>query len=350
MKYQQLGQSDLKVSRICLGSMTWGQQNTEAEAHQQLDFATAQGVNFIDTAEMYPVPPKEETYTLTEQYIGSWLGKRGKRDDIVLASKIAGPSRGNDHQEYMRGGSRFTKAQIIAACEASLKRLQTDYLDIYQMHWPERKVNYFGRLGLADLEGDPKDATPLEESVEAMQTLVKAGKIRYFGLSNDTPWGVAECLRLARERGLPRVLTVQNPYSLLNRSYEIGMAEMSLRENVPLLAYSPLAFGMLTGKYRHGAKPQGARLTEFARFQRYNKPQAFAAVEKYAAIADAAGISLTTLALAFVNQRAFVGSNIIGATNLAQLEEDIASAEVTLSADTLEAIENVHAVISNPCP
>lgn len=349
MEMRPLGNTGMNVSVICLGTMTWGEQNTLAEAHEQLDYALAHGVNFIDTAEMYPVPPRAETYTHTEEIIGRWIAARGRRDDFILASKAAGPSRANDNQHYIRGGARFTKAQIFAACDASLRRLQTDYLDLYQLHWPERHVNYFGVLGLAEVN-DPPDATPLAETLEALQELVQAGKIRAFGLSNETPWGLMECLRLANYHDLPRAASVQNPYNLLNRSYEVGMAEISIRENVGLLAYSPLAFGVLSGKYRRGARPEGARLTLFERFQRYNKPAGAAAVERYAKIADGAGISLAALALAFVNQRRFVASNIIGATTMAQLQENINSHAVKLSADILDAIDSVHAEISNPCP
>lgn len=349
MEKRQLGMTNMKVSIIGLGTMTWGEQNTQAQAFQQLDYATNMGVNFIDTAEMYPVPPREDTYARTETIIGHWLAQRGRRDDLVIASKIIGPARGNDQQDYIRGGPRFTKKQIHEACDASLKRLKTDYLDVYQLHWPERHVNNFGRLGLPEVN-DPDNAIALEESLEAMQLLVQAGKIRHFGLSNETPWGVMECLRLHRYHQLPRVVSVQNPYSLLNRSYEVGLSEISIREKVGLLAYSPLAFGVLTGKYRHGAKPEGARLTLFERFQRYSKPAGFTATERYAKIAEEAGMSLATMALAFVNQRQFVTSNIIGATTLEQLVENIASHDVVLSTDMLAAIDAVHAEISNPCP
>lgn len=348
MQYRQLGNSDLNVSLICLGSMTFGEQNSEAEAHQQLDYAVAHGVNFIDTAEMYPVPPNGETYGRTEQYIGSWLAKQ-QRDKLIIASKIAGPSRANDNQNYIRGGSRFTREQIIAACDASLKRLQTDYLDLYQLHWPERQVNFFGQLGLTALD-EADDITPLQESLEALQTLQQQGKIRHFGLSNETPWGVMECLRLQRELDLPRVQSVQNPYNLLNRSYEVGLSEISLREQVGLLAYSPLAFGLLSGKYRTQPWPENGRLTLFERFKRYTKPKAFEAVERYAEIAEQADISLTALSLAFVNQQPFVASNIIGATNLTQLKQNIESVQVRLSDEVIAQINAVHAEISNPCP
>lgn len=349
MQYRKLGQTGIDVSVICLGTMTFGEQNSEAEAHAQLDYALERGVNFIDTAEMYPVPPCRETYTRTEQYLGSWLKRRGKRDDIILASKIAGPSRGDDGQDYIRGGSRFTRAQIHAACDASLARLHTDYLDLYQLHWPERRVNYFGRLGMSALD-DPADLTPLAETVAALDELVQAGKIRAYGLSNETPWGVMAHLRESEHAQRTRAVSIQNPYNLLNRSYEVGLAEISLRENIGLLAYSPLAFGLLSGKYRTKPWQPEWRIARYSRFTRYTKPQGFAAVERYAQIADQAGLSLTQMALAFVNSRPFVTANIIGATTLDQLAENISSIDITLSDDTLAAIDTIHAEISNPCP
>ena len=350
MEQRLLGKSGIKVSKIALGTMTWGEQNTEAQVHEQLDYALAHGVNLIDTAEMYPVPPRKETYATTERYIGSWIKARGRRDDFVLASKIAGPTSANRLESYIRNGNDFSRAQIFEACEASLKRLQTDYLDLYQLHWPERQVNFFGKLGVSELAAD-EAFTPLEEIVDALGELVKQGKIRAFGLSNDTPWGVMRYLQRHEQMpDLPRVASVQNPYNLLNRSYEVGLSEISLREQVPLLAYSPLAFGVLSGKYRHGAKPEGSRLALFERFQRYTKPKAAEAVERYAALAEAAGLTLTQLSLAFVSQQAFVASNIIGATTMAQLQENIATAEVVLSEEIVAAINEVHAEISNPCP
>lgn len=348
MEFRKLGQTGLDVSVICLGTMTWGEQNTESEAHQQLDYALAQGVNFIDTAELYPVPPNARTYGRTEQYIGSWLKARGKRDDIILASKIAGPTRAGDDAAYMRGGSQFSRTQIRQACDASLKRLNTDYLDLYQLHWPERKVNYFGRLGVETLAGEASFHT-FAEVLDSLDELVKAGKVRHIGLSNETPWGVMSALHAA-QNGLPRVASVQNPYNLLNRSYEVGLAEISLREETGLLAYSPLAFGVLSGKYRRKPWQPEWRISKFERFTRYTRPQGFAAVERYAQIAEDAGLSLAQMALAFVNSRAFVTSNIIGATTMEQLAENIASIDVKLSADTLAAIDAVHADISNPCP
>ncbi|MCP2040476.1 aryl-alcohol dehydrogenase-like predicted oxidoreductase [Neisseria sp. HSC-16F19] len=350
VEHSTLGRSGIAVSKICLGTMTWGEQNSEAEAHAQLDYALAHGVNFIDTAEMYPVPPGRETYTRTEQYIGNWIRARGRRDDFVLASKIAGPTGNNNLDSYIRGGNDFSRAQIIAACEASLQRLHTDYLDLYQLHWPERQVNFFGRLGVTDIDRK-EHFTPFEEIVDALQTLVAQGKIRAYGLSNETAWGTMRFLNLHEaDPSRPRPASVQNPYNLLNRSYEVGLSEVSLREDVPLLAYSPLAFGVLSGKYRHGALPENSRLALFSRFQRYTKPQGLAAVERYAAIAEEAGLSLTHLALAFVNSRPFVASNIIGATTLDQLQENLASVEVKLGEDVLAAIDAVHAEISNPCP
>ncbi|WP_107688106.1 NADP(H)-dependent aldo-keto reductase [Neisseria wadsworthii] len=350
MQQRPLGRSGIRVSKICLGTMTWGEQNTEAEAHEQLDYALANGVNFIDTAEMYPVPPRKETYTRTEQFIGNWIKARGRRDDFVLASKIAGPTGANGLERYIRGGNDFSRAQIFEACDASLKRLNTDYLDVYQLHWPERKTNFFGRLGVQAI-GEDERFTPFDEIVDALGELVKQGKIRAYGVSNETPWGTMRFLNEHdRNPALPRVASVQNPYNLLNRSYEVGMSEVSLREDVPLLAYSPMAFGVLSGKYRHGAVPENSRLALFQRFQRYTKPQGFAAVERYAKIADDAGMSLAVMSLAFVTQQAFVASNIIGATTMAQLRENIGSADVVLSGDVLDAINAVHAEISNPCP
>lgn len=331
--------------------MTWGEQNTEAQAHAQLDYALSQGVNFIDTAELYPVPPKAETYTATEQYIGSWIQARGKRDDFVLATKIAGPVGQNKVGDHIRGGSNdFSPRQIVEACNASLQRLKTDYIDLYQLHWPDRQANFFGKLGFSKPD-ETEQFEPFARIVETMQGLVREGKIRAYGLSNETPWGVMRHLNTHESLpDSPRVASVQNPYNLLNRSYEVGMAEISLREHIPLLAYSPLAFGRLTGKYRHGNRPDGARLTLFERFQRYNNSQGIAAAERYAQIAEAAGLTPATLALAFVNSRPFVAANIIGATSLEQLRENIDSVHVVLSEDVLAEIDKVHTEISNPCP
>lgn len=338
----------LPHSPICLGTMTFGEQNTEAEAHAQLDLARDYGVFAIDTAEMYPVPPSASTYGLTETYIGTWLHQRGGRDQIWLASKAAGPARGNDQQNYIRGGARFTYQQLIQACEDSLRRLQTDYLDLYQLHWPERSVNFFGKLGMNALNDSP-DVTPLEETLSALEALWRAGKIRAYGLSNETPWGVMKHVQSACPVPLA---SVQNPYSLLNRSYEVGLAECSLREGVGLLAYSPLAFGRLTGKYLQDKalwNPQW-RLAKFDRFVRYNTINAVPAVQKYAELAQSLNLSLTQMALAFVRQQPFVAMTIIGATNLEQLRENIESTHITLSPETLTKIDEIHAVYSNPCP
>lgn len=349
MLYRKLGNTDIDVSLICLGSMTWGQQNTEAEAHEQLSYALSCGINFIDTAELYAIPPRAETYGLTEQYIGSWLKKRGKRDDIIIASKVAGRSDGPDaFAKHIRKGPRLNKEHIHEAIDASLSRLQTDYIDLYQVHWPERKTNFFGQLGFEHFEND--DDISIHETLEALSEIVKQGKVRYIGISNETPWGLARYLELAKVYDLPRVVSVQNPYSLLNRSYEIGMAEFAFRESVGLLAYSPLGFGVLSGKYLNGKLPKNSRLDLFPSYQRYSNIQAVAATEAYAEIAHAYQVSLTQLALAFVNSRNFMTSNIIGATNMTQLKENIDSINVLLSSECIEAIERIHAKHPNPSP
>jgi aryl-alcohol dehydrogenase-like predicted oxidoreductase len=347
MQYRKLGNTPIDVSVICLGTMTWGEQNTEAEAHEQLDYALEQGVNFIDAAEMYPVPPRAETQGRTEAYIGSWLAARGRRDDIVLATKVTGRGDLNPGMEHMRGGARLSREHIREAIESSLQRLQTDYVDLYQIHWPERITNFFGQFGYRHVG---EDGIPIEETLSALGELVAEGKVRYIGLSNETPWGLMEFLRLAREQNLPRVVSIQNPYSLLNRSFEVGLAEMAIRENVGLLAYSPLAFGLLSGKYRGGARPEGARLTLFERFTRYQNPQAEAAVEAYVELAGQAGLDPAQMALAFVNTREFVTSNIIGATTMAQLKSNIASVDIDIDKPLRKAIEAIHARYTVPCP
>jgi aryl-alcohol dehydrogenase-like predicted oxidoreductase len=346
MQYRRLGRTDIEVSLLCLGTMTWGEQNTEQEAHQQLDKALDAGVNFIDTAEMYPVPPREETYGRTEQYIGSWLARRKNRDKVILASKVAGRA---DWLPYVRGGGNcFNRENIEAALDASLKRLQTDYLDLYQLHWPDRKTNFFGRLGF---EFDPDDnPVPIEETLQVLGDVVKSGKVRYIGLSNETPWGVMRFLHLAEKMDLPRVVSVQNPYSLLNRTYEVGLSEISHREDCGLLAYSPLGFGVLSGKYVNGARPEGARLTLYERFTRYSNPQAERATARYVALAQEHGLNPAQMALAYVNSRPFLTSNIIGATDLDQLQTNLDSVQVTLSEELLQKIEQIHTEIPNPSP
>lgn len=347
MKYSYLGNTNLEVSTICLGTMTWGEQNTEAQAHQQMDYALDHGVNFFDAAEMYPVPPKAETQGQTEAYIGSWFARSGNRERVTLASKVTGRS---SNFSYLGRGSetRLNREQIMAALEGSLKRLQTDYIDLYQLHWPERKTNFFGELGYQHTDHD--DAIALEETLAVLQEAQQAGKIRYIGLSNETPWGVMHSLRLHEDNGLPRVQSVQNPYNLLNRTYEVGLAEVSIRELCGLLAYSPLGFGVLSGKYRHGATPPNARLTMFERFQRYKTQAAAGAVEAYCDIAETHGLDPAQMALAYVNTRPFLTSNIIGATSMEQLKSNIDSVYVDLTPDVFEAIEAVHRRFPNPCP
>ena len=343
MKYSKLGNTNIDVSVICLGTMTYGEQNTEAEAHDQLDYAVSQGVNFLDAAEMYPVPPSEKTQGLTESYIGTWLKKRGQRDDLVIATKVSGPNM----QSYLRAGPRLSAKHIHQAVEDSLQRLQTDYIDLYQVHWPERQSNFFGKLGY---QHSTDEGIPIEETLRACGDLVTAGKVRHIGISNETPWGVAEYLRLAQQYDLPRIVSVQNPYSLLNRTFEVGLAEFACREQVGLLAYSPLGFGVLSGKYLGGAKPPGARLTLFEYFTRYTGEKGVGATQRYADIAAQAGLTTTTMALAYVNSREFVTANIIGATTQEQLQENIASIDVVLEESVLEAIELAHQDVPNPCP
>ena len=333
-----------EVSKICLGTMTWGQQNTEAEAHEQISYALERGINMLDAAEMYPVPPRAETQGRTEEYIGTWFKKTGLRDSYVLATKAAGP---NPEFHYLRGGPKFTKEQLIEAVNGSLRRLQTDCIDLYQLHWPDRYTNFFGQRGYLHRE---QPETPIEETLKALEDIVQSGKVRAIGLSNETPWGTMKFLELANREGLPRVESIQNPYSLLNRTYEIAMAEVSHREDVGLLAYSPLGMGLLTGKYRNGAKPEGSRMVVFERFTRYEGAETWEAAERYLQLADDHGINPTHMALAFVNARPFVVSNIIGATTMEQLKMNIDSLDVVLSKDVLQGIEAIQQAIPNPAP
>ena len=345
MKTRRLGRTDTEVSEICLGTMTWGEQNSERDAAEQLDLAIAEGINFIDAAEMYPVPPRAETQGLTEIYLGNWLAKRGRRDDLVIASKVAGPGNG---LTYMRNGPRLTRPHIRKACEDSLQRLQTDYIDLYQVHWPERNSNFFGKLGYQHQPDE--QSIPVEETLDALNELVDEGKIRHIGISNETPWGTAEYLRLSREHDWPRVVSIQNPYNLLNRTFEVGMAEIACREQVGLLAYSPLAFGVLTGKYLGGKRPDGARLSLYTRFARYTGKRGEEATQAYVDLAKKHGLSPAQMALAYVTGRDFVTSNIIGATSLEQLKENISSAALTLNDEVLSDIEALHGEFTYPCP
>jgi aryl-alcohol dehydrogenase-like predicted oxidoreductase len=347
MKYRKLGDTSIDVSVICLGTMTWGEQNTREQAFEQMDYALSRGVNFFDTAELYAIPPRAQTYGRTEQIIGEWLQSRGTRDQVILASKIAGP--GEDWIPYIRHGkTHFKRRDIGAAVDASLRRLQTDYLDLYQLHWPERQTNFFGKLGFEPTADD--DFTPLLETLEALAEQVEAGKIRHIGLSNETPWGVMQFLHHAEQAGLPRIVSVQNPYNLLNRSYEVGLAEISWRERAGLLAYSPLGFGVLSGKYLHAAKPAGARLSLFPDYTRYSNAAAITATDKYVSLAREHGLDPAQMALAYANSRPFLTSTIIGATQMAQLKSNIDSIDVTLSEDVLSAIEAIHNEHPNPCP
>ncbi|HCZ09580.1 MAG TPA: aldo/keto reductase [Flavobacteriaceae bacterium] len=345
MNYNLLPNTDIKVSKICLGTMTYGNQNTEAEGHQQMDYAVDQGVNFFDTAELYPVPANKHTQGDTESIMGSWFKKNGRRDKIILASKVAGPG---DYTKHIRKNLSFKKDHIDEAVNKSLKRLQTDYIDLYQLHWPERKTNFFGKRGYKHEPDDPWEEN-FEAILEALEENIKAGKIRYIGLSNENPWGIMRFLQAAKTPAT-KIITVQNPYSLLNRLFEGGSAEICHRENIGLLPYSPLGFGVLSGKYRHGKLPPNSRLALFERLARYSGKTSFEATERYAQLAEEVGLSLTDLSLAFVNDRSFVTSNIIGATTLEQLKENIASHRVRLSPDILEAIEAIHEEIPNPAP
>ncbi len=346
MEYRTLGDTGLRVSQICLGTMTFGEQNSEAEAHGQLDLAVERGVNFIDTAELYPVPPRGETQGLTEQYIGSWLKRRGRRDEVVIATKVCGPT---DWVPHIRDGqARLDRRNIATALEGSLRRLGTDYVDLYQVHWPERKTNYFGRLGYEHQEEE--SVTPIEETLEVLGDLVREGKVRAIGISNETAWGTMRYLAAAERAGLPRIVSIQNPYSLLNRTFEIGLAEIAIRERVGLLAYSPLGFGVLSGKYLEGRRPAGARLTRWERFDRYSNPQGVAATRQYVELARRHALDPAQMALSFVNSRPFLTSNIVGATTLEQLESNLASTELELKEDLLEEIEAIHTRHPNPCP
>ena len=346
MQYTQLPHTDLEVSKICLGTMTWGKQNTEEEGHQQMDYALDQGINFFDTAELYPVPAHPDRYAHTEIIIGNWFKKYGNRDKIVLGSKIAGKAA---FTKFIRT-TGFRKESVIEAVEGSLKRLQTDYMDLYQLHWPERTTNYFGQRGYEHSISDHwKDN--IHQVLETLRDLIKQGKIRHIGLSNETPWGTMRFLEESKVHAeLPRAITIQNPYSLLNRLFEVGLSEISMRENIGLLAYSPLGFGVLSGKYLGGKKPENARVTLFPSYGRYSGAKSQEATQQYYDLAKEHNLSLSQMALAFVNSRPFLTSNIIGATTMEQLKENIDSINVELNEDVLKGIEAIHQSNPDPAP
>ncbi len=345
MELRPLGDTGIEVSALCLGTMTFGEQNTEAEAHQQLDRAFERGVNFIDTAEMYSVPISARTQGLSERHVGSWLASsRVPRDHAVIATKVSGPRASMD---YLRDGPRLSAKHIHQAMDDSLRRLRTDYVDLYQAHWPERNTNYFGQLGYRS--GDDPDSIPIEETYEALRQLVEVGKARAIGVSNETPWGVSEYLRLARESSGPRVVSIQNPYNLLNRTFEVGLAEVAIRERCGLLAYSPLGFGVLTGKYQRDPPPE-SRLRRWSYFNRYSNPQAKAATAQYLELARKHGLSPAQMALAFIRKQAFVTSVIVGATTIQQLDENLASVDLDLPDPLPREIDAIHETQPNPAP
>ena len=346
MKYTILPNTNLKVSTICLGTMTFGNQNTESEAHEQLDYAVAQGINFIDTAEMYPIGGNAQIFGSTERHIGTWIKKIGasEREKLVIATKIAGPNRGLD---YIRQPLDFSKKSIHEAVELSLKNLQTDYIDLYQMHWPERVMNMFQKRGMQKLDTNWQDN--IFEVLTIFDGLIKEGKIKHIGVSNENPWGVMRFLVESEKHGLPRIATIQNPFSLLNRLYEVGLSEMTIRENVGLLAYSPLGFGFLTGKHLNGIA-KNSRLDLFRNFVRYTNENCFKATQLYKELAEKNGLTLTEMAMAFVNQQEFVTSTIIGATTIEQLKENIATFGVYLNEEIIAEIEKIQELIPNPAP
>ena len=345
MKYTTLPNTNIKISKICLGTMTFGEQNSEAEGHAQMDYALEKGVNFFDTAEMYSVPGRKETYGSTEKIIGSWFKKSGNREKIILASKIAGPNPGLSH---IRENMDFSPASIALSIDKSLSRLQTDYIDLYQLHWPERKTNFFGQRGFKVQDDAWEDN--INNVLKTLEGFIKQGKINHIGLSNETPWGIMRFLEESKYQNLPRIKTIQNPYSLLNRLFENASAEICIRENVGLLAYSPMAFGVLSGKFLTGENHPNARIKLFPQFSRYNSAQCAEATRLYNEIAKKNELTLTELSLAFVSQQAFVSSTIIGATTMEQLNENIASINVTLSDEILKEINEVQAIIPDPAP
>ena len=346
MNYKKLGNTDLDVSTICLGTMTWGEQNSEREGFEQMDFALNQGVNFWDTAEIYSIPMREETYGETEKIIGNWFQKTKKRNDIILATKVCG----NTSNKYIRGGGNsFGKKKITEALDESLRRLKTDYIDLYQLHWPERNTNFFGDYGYEHDEND-KNWTPFEEILESLKKFIEQGKIRYVGLSNETAWGLSKFLELSKMKGLPKMMSVQNPYNLLNRTYEVGLAEISIREQSGLLAYSPLAFGYLTGKYRNNKLPAKSRMQLFKNFNRYKNENGQKAIDEYYKISKKYNLDFTQMSLKFCEIQHFTTSVIIGATTMEQLKTNIESVNVNLNSDIINDINKIQQKYPNPCP
>ena len=345
MNYKKLGNTEIKVSTICLGTMTWGEQNNIQEGFEQMDYALEQGINFFDTAELYAIPPKKETYGKTEEIIGSWLKEKNNRSKIILATKISGPG-----VSWIRGGgNQYDEKNINKAVEGSLKRLNTDYIDLYQLHWPERKTNYFGKLGYE--HKDENVWNNFEEILNSLDKIIKSGKVRYVGLSNESAWGLSKYLEISKSKNLPKMMSVQNPYNLLNRTYEIGLAEISIREKSGLLAYSPLASGILSGKYRNGALPEGSRMKLFGdRFPRYKTKNATNAVEEYYKISTNHNLNLAQMSLKFCELQPFITSIIIGATSMEQLKTDIESVNVELSDEVIKEINKIQEMYQNPCP
>ena len=344
MNYRKLGNTDLDVSTICLGTMTWGEQNTQEEAFEQMDYALDQGVNFWDTAELYAVPPKSETFGYTETIIGNWFEKNKKREKVILATKVAGPAR-----KYLRNGENsFVGKNLDQAINDSLRRLKTDYIDLYQLHWPERNVNNFGKLGYTHKENNWNE---FEDVLDNLKKYIDIGKIRYVGLSNETPWGVMNYLKLSKDKDLPRMMSIQNPYSLLNRSYEVGLAEISIREKIGCLAYSPLASGYLSGKYRNGNFPKGSRMErDFDFWTRYRKPNVDKVVEEYYKISKKYGLDISQMSIKFCEVQDFMTSVIIGATTMEQLKTDIESVKVKLDEEVIKEINEIQKIYPNPCP